>query len=110
MKILRGQKGEAKAVKYLKKKGYTICERNFRSRFGEIDIIAEKDGVTAFVEVKTRTDNSYGTGLDAITHEKMRRLRKTAELYIVKQEQEIPCRFDVISIDKDEITHIENAF
>lgn len=109
MKLPFGQSGEKKAAKYLQKKGYSILERNFRSRFGEIDIIAEKDGVTVFVEVKTRSTEAYGKGFESVRPDKQGKLIKTAQHYM-SVNGECPARFDVVSIDENEITHIEDAF
>ena len=104
-----GQSGEKKAAEYLKKKGYTIAETNYRCKFGEIDIIAIKDGVTVFVEVKTRTSKPYGRGYESVNEKKQQKLILTAQNYF-REKGESQARFDVISIDSKEITHIENAF
>lgn len=105
-----GRTGEQKAAQFLKKKRYTIRETNYRSRFGEIDIIAEKEGVVVFVEVKTRKTGTFGAGLESVTRSKQQKLLKTAQFYTVEQNLQCVCRFDVISIDGSTITHIENAF
>lgn len=80
-----GALGEAFAVTYLRKQGYQILERNFRTRNGEIDIIAiDKKAnplVLAFIEVKTRMSTNFGTPLEAITYYKLEALRRTAEYY-----------------------------
>lgn len=81
-----GQKGEKLALEFLKKKGYKILQTNFHSRFGEIDIIAidnsnPKDPILAFIEVKTREDNQFGTPQEAITPWKIERMIKTAQYY-----------------------------
>ena len=106
----KGNKGENLAVKFLQEKGYKILTRNFRSHFGEIDIIAEKDGITIFVEVKFREGNSYGKPNEAVSNQKIKKIIKTANFWIAKIGEEIPCRFDVITISSDKIKHIENAF
>ena len=104
-----GDLGESIAVDYLINHGFTILERNFRIRGGEIDIIAletEKTGgeVLAFIEVKTRRSWQFGTPLEAITPWKLRALIKTAQFYKVKR-QNLPdlMRIDAIAIilDKD---------
>lgn len=110
MKKQTGDAGESQACDYLKKKGYTICQRNFRGRFGEVDIIAEKGNTLIFVEVKTRRTTGFGQGFEAVTRDKQQKLLKTAELYIVQKKHIGPARFDVISIDNGVVTHIENAF
>jgi putative endonuclease len=112
---LLGIKGEDLAVRFLKKKGYRILSRNYKTPLGEIDIIAEDGRTLVFVEVKTRTDNSYGLPFEAVNHRKREKLRKVA-LYYLKNclKKDAPSRFDVLSIqagsDKDEIEHIVDAF
>ncbi len=113
-----GRLGEDEAVKYLKKKGYIILERNFNVRGGEIDVIAKKDGYIVFVEVKTRSSEDYGGGLEAVNYTKQQRMTKAAQLYLMKYDG-IPARFDVIVVNghinekklkKVKIEHIVNAF
>ncbi len=110
-----GKYGEEVAVNYLKRRGYQIIKRNFRCSLGEIDIIAKKDGCLIFVEVKTRKEKEEMMPEDSINYGKEMRLKKIAELYINNYCQEdIECRFDVISImigkDKEKINLIEDAF
>ncbi len=76
-----GNRGEDIAARYLKDQGYKIIARNFRIRGGEIDIIAVDSDVLAFIEVKTRTSNQFGTGLEAIGYRKLKALIKTAQIY-----------------------------
>ena len=102
--------GESKAVRYLKKKGYKILERNYRCPFGEIDIIAEKDDVVVFCEVKTRTSVNYGLPNQAVDRERKRRYVNSAKFYFMKKEKTCTVRFDVIEILNGKINHIENAF
>lgn len=73
--------GEDKACEYLKKLGFKIIERNFRKGYGEIDIVATHKNTLVFVEVKTRTSNSFGSPLEAITYWKLKSLIKTAQYY-----------------------------
>lgn len=73
-----GIKGEELAVKFLKKKGYRIISRNFKSPIGEIDIIAEDLGTFVFVEVKTRSDESFGYPFEAVNYKKREKLRRVA--------------------------------
>lgn len=113
-----GGKGEKAAVKHLKKHGYKILQTNFLVRGGEIDIVAEKDGYTVFVEVKTRTSEQYGNALEAVGEVKQKRLLHAAQVYMMKNEV-ADVRFDVIGviceingnkIKVGEIQHIINAF
>lgn len=77
-----GNLGEEFAANVLISNGYQIIDRNFRTRFGEMDIIAKKNDCLHFIEVKTRTQNLYGRPCDSITEEKKRRIRKIAEVYM----------------------------
>ena len=113
-----GAIGEHKASLYLKNHGYKILERNFFAKTGEIDIIAQKDGIVAFVEVKTRMQEVYGKPAEAVNYYKQKNIIKTAQLYLMKCGFEKECRFDVIEVYlkknvfgyKAKINHIENAF
>lgn len=116
-----GVRGEDIAERYLSKKGYIIHKRNFISRFGEIDIIAEKDGFICFAEVKTRGENRIAAGREAITASKQQKLTKTAEYFLFCNANSVELnglqpRFDCIEIHVDkndkliEINHLENIF
>jgi putative endonuclease len=113
MKLL-GNKGEDFAVKHLKKKGYRIIRRNYKTPVGEIDIIAEDGGTLVFVEVKTRTDTTFGLPKEAVDHRKQVRIRNAALNYMSGLKRERPGRFDIISVyvkDKARvIDHLEDAF
>ena len=110
-----GKTGEEVAAEYLKKDGYKILEKNFRCRSGEIDIIAKKDSVVAFIEVKTRKSTLYGEPEESIDFLKVKRIRKSANYFICfKNLGDFDFSFDVISIKlvsgKFKIKHIRNAF
>lgn len=108
-----GARYEEMAAEYLQGKGYTILERNFRSREGEIDIIARMDGVTVYCEVKYRSGGQCGDPLEAVDRRKQQRIGRTALYHRFKSRipEDTPCRFDVIGIYGDgRIRHIENAF
>lgn len=110
MKFFKGRKGEDLALEYLEKNGFVIIEKNFRSRFGEIDLIV-KDGQTiVFVEVKYRLSENYGSPKEAVTNEKIKKIIRTAQYFITKNNFNSLYRFDVVSIYKDKIEHIKNAF
>ena len=114
-----GQQGEAIAVSYLIDKGYKILDRNYRNSIGEIDIIAKKDGILVFVEVKARDSihANYFLPEQSITPHKQAKLRKLGEMYINghKYDDKQEWQIDVISISLDKstqkarINHIENA-
>jgi len=96
----KGAIGEKFAVDYLEKRGYWIRERNFRTREGEIDIIAEKDGTLVFVEVRTKTSRRFGTAEESITERKKKRLIALAEAYLSNcDEQPSSCRIDIVAIE-----------
>ncbi len=112
-----GEKGEEYTVKFLEKKKYKILERNYRKRYGEIDIIAENKNYIVFVEVKTRHKDSMTSAADAVNRQKQIRIIKTASLYLAENETEKFCRFDVceVYINSDnlklvDINYIEAAF
>ena len=106
-----GRVGEKKAAEFLKEKGYKILETNYKTYLGEIDIIAEDNGVVVFVEVKTRSNDGYGAPSEAVDKRKQDKYYKVATEYLVREKkQDSLCRFDVIEIEKGEINHIFDAF
>lgn len=108
-----GTEKENLAAEYLRKKGYFIIEKNYRVRQGEIDLIVRDGACIVFVEVKYRADSRSGDALEAVTGAKIRQISKTALFYLTQKKISIdntPIRFDVIGINGDIITHIENAF
>lgn len=94
-----GDLGERYAIWLLRKNGYRIIDRNFHSRFGEIDIVAIKDSVLVYVEVKTRWSRKYGLPEEAVTPRKLKRIIKTGDYYRSTHEG-LPrkTRVDVIAI------------
>ena len=98
-----GISGEDLACAELRRRGYAIVERRYRTRLGEIDIIA-KDGLTiVFVEVKARMTQEFGGAAAAMTGWKQRRIARMAADYLARQKlHDCPCRFDVVAIDFDE--------
>ena len=108
---LVGRRGEAQAADYLRRRGYRIIEAGYRSRYGEIDLIAEKRGIVDIVEVKTRSGDRFAQALEAVDGPKRRRIRLTALQWLAQQEREPQLRFDVIEVyPGGKINHIENAF
>ena len=112
-----GTFGEDAACEYLEDNDYEILERNFSLKTGEIDIIAEKNGCTVFVEVKTRKKNLYGEPSEAVNWKKREHIQRTALLYLNSLDVEM--RFDIIevfykssgnSFMVSKINHIRNAF
>lgn len=110
-KKILGAVGEKSAVNFLKKQGYKILEKNFKTRVGEIDIIAKDGEEIVFVEVKTRTSDNFGEPSEAVNHKKQEKYHYVAEQYLLKKGlQEAICRFDVIEVKSEQINHIKSAF
>ena len=110
-----GHKGEDMAADYLQKEGYCILERNWTNKGRkEIDIIATKDDVIVFVEVKTRKVGSITTPISAVDVRKQHRIILAADSYLKAYRIDSRCRFDIISIiyndEASKIEHIEDAF
>lgn len=110
----KGKAGEDIAKNYLQKNGYEILDTNFHySRYGEIDIIACKKDTISFVEVKYRTKNTFGEGLEAITKSKLEKIHLSAKYYLsITKKKFKNYQIDAISIlknkDEEKITHIKN--
>ena len=110
-KKLLGNTGEKRVEKYLKKQGCKILKRNYRTPFGEADLIAKDKDEIAFVEVKTRVGDSYGDPKDAVGVDKQRRYYQIAKFYSLEIEEEPNARFDVAEVDENgNINYIKNAF
>ncbi len=115
---LIGRWGEAVAAEYLRKKGYKIVSTGYRTRFGEIDLIAENRKALVFVEVKTRKNDLFAEARDYVGCTKQSKLIATANMYLAGHETKKTVRFDVIEVyapdgvDTAEptINHIEDAF
>lgn len=106
-----GAEGERAARAYLERAGARILETNFRRATGEIDIIARKDGVLLFVEVKRRATLRYGRPAEAVNRAKQLHILRTALVYLQERGlEDAPVRFDVVEVLPGEIRHIENAF
>jgi putative endonuclease len=95
-----GKLGEDLACAELARRGYSILARRYRTRFGEIDIIARDNDVTVFIEVKARQGDEFGDGAEAVTGWKQRRITQMAVDYLSRHHlHDRPCRFDVIVVD-----------
>ncbi len=113
-----GQWGEAVVAEDLERRGWRVRARNFRCRMGELDIVAEKGGYLAFVEVKLRKDDRFAPARAFVTAEKQRKLRTAAEFYLQRHRTELQPRFDVAEVyapegertSRPQIEYIENAF
>ncbi|MCP4523972.1 MAG: YraN family protein [Candidatus Gracilibacteria bacterium] len=111
---LKGDIGEVVAIKYLQKNGYQIKDTNYKfGRFGEIDVIALKDGIFYFIEVKFRSNNMYGSGEESITKSKLYKLEKSIYAYCMKNRVNLEnISFDVIIVTKGQtsfrVKHYKN--
>ena len=106
-----GRAGEVKAAEFLKKKGYKIIKTNYKTCFGEIDLIAQDNEYTVFIEVKTRTSEDYGLPSEAVDNRKVEKYYKVATEYLQRNKKtDSPCRFDVVEIENGQINHIIDAF
>ena len=111
----RGQSGEDTAARYLIGLGYAILERNFKTRFGEVDIVARDGVTTVYVEVKRRETPEHGSAAEYVSPSKMRKVVGAARIYAAKHGlSESPTRFDVIAIDviggNEQLRHHRGAF
>lgn len=108
-----GNSGEELVAKYIKKQRYKILQRNYNTPYGEIDIIAQLKDVTVFIEVKSRSDTTFGLGREAVTHTKQQHIIRSAQYYLVANKlYGSAVRFDVAEVDLNNgnITYIEDAF
>ena len=108
------EKGREVAANYLQNKGYKVIDRNFRCKLGEIDIVAGKDKVLVFVEVKTRRGVAYGLPCEAVTVSKLQHIQRAANVYALKNHlNNVQQRIDVIEVlcegEKAYIRHTENV-
>lgn len=103
---------EKAAGAYLETQGYQILEYNFRNRWGEIDIVAREGRCFVFVEVKYRKDGRAGSALEAVTFQKQKKISRVAAYYLLSHglSLEIPCRFDVVAVEGEQMRLIQNAF
>ena len=111
--IITGNTGEQLATKFLMEKGYQILEKNYRYKKAEIDIIARKDTILVFVEVKTRTHTLYGEPEEAVNQSKINLILSAAENFIEASNWLLDIRFDIIAVHYShpvKIVHIQDAF
>ncbi|WP_043317399.1 YraN family protein [Microbulbifer sp. HZ11] len=111
-----GTQMEAEAERFLIAAGLRIVQRNFRGRFGEIDLIARDGNMLVFVEVRFRRNRIFGGAGMSVDQRKQRKLLLTANSYLQLRKLDCPCRFDVISIEQEgpgkqlKLDWIQNAF
>ncbi|MFD2571491.1 YraN family protein [Spirosoma soli] len=109
-----GKQGEAEAVRYLQEKGYEVLARNYRYQHAEIDLVAKKGKLLIFVEVKTRSNLSYGNPEEFVSYTKAKLVMRAAEHYVFANDWFHDVRFDIIAItlagNEWRVKHIEDAF
>jgi len=94
----RGEAAESLAADFLQRRGLTVLERNYRCRFGEIDLVARSGELLVFVEVRARTSEAFGGAAGSITATKRRRLVAAARHYLATHRADRACRFDVVLV------------
>jgi len=115
-RISLGKSGEECACRELERRGYAILARRYRTRFGEIDIVARDGPTVVFVEVKARTSDRYGDAAEAVTLYKQSKVTAMAEDFLARRRlHNVPCRFDVVAITfaaggQLKVEVIQNAF
>ena len=116
MSTLNGVWGEIYAARYLRENGFLIRTANYRTRLGEIDIIAEENHELLFVEVKTRSEGMLAQPMESVDRNKQRRLTLAAQQYLKAEPAGVRTRFDVIEVylgaddELRDLRHIQDAF
>jgi putative endonuclease len=110
-----GQEAEDATVQFLRNSGYDIRARNFRCPYGEVDVVAEKEGTVCFVEVRMRSTAAWGDPSHTVSHSKQRKVVKAALRYLFQHDlSDRMIRFDVVSVvgrgARAQVEHIPNAF
>lgn len=107
----RGSFYEDICVEYLCDNGFTIIKRNYRCKLGEIDIIAKKDDIIRFIEVKFRGSGSYGSALEAVDFRKQRRIMRAASWFLNEYGlNDVQCSFDVMTVENNEARYYFNCY
>lgn len=109
-RIETGQKAESLAAAFLQAKGFTIIEKNFRAKVGEIDIVAKEGDEMVFVEVRARASRDFGGAAASVGGAKRRKLIKAASLWLQARNWDGACRFDVVAVDGGRLEHLPAAF
>ena len=107
----RGSFYEDVCVEYLCENGFTIIKRNYRCKLGEIDIVAMKDNIIRFIEVKFRSSGSYGSALEAVDFRKQRRIMRAASWFLNEYGlNDVQCSFDVMTVENNETRYYFNCY
>jgi putative endonuclease len=108
--LIKGNSAEQKACEFLENEQYTILERNYRYKKGEIDIIAKQQNTIVFVEVRFRTKSDYGFPEQTVSLSKIKLLWKTAENYVLDKDWKGNIRFDTIAMSETEFVHLQDVW
>ncbi len=106
----RGFAAESAAARFLEDFGYKILERNFRTKLGEVDLIAQDGDTVVFVEVRFRANDDFGPATASVDRRKRRKIIKAARLYAQSRSLDCPMRFDVMGFEGPQVTHLPGAF
>lgn len=111
-KRMIGSAYEDAAISYLQKKGYAILDRNYKNKFGEIDIIAKKNQLISFVEVKYRQDEKFGNAAEAVNVRKLQKIYRVSQIYLLEHKEYYNFQFeiDVLAITGNRIQLYENCY
>jgi putative endonuclease len=104
-----GKQGEDRALAHLTEQGLVLVERNFLCKGGELDLIMRHGQYLVFVEVRRRADRVHGGAAASITHYKLQRMVRAAQYYLLRHKTLPPCRFDVVAIDGDTLSWLQNV-
>lgn len=107
-----GNDAENKALAFLQDRGLKLLARNWKTRFGEIDLVMAEGGIVVFVEVRKRSRQDFGGARQSVGWQKRRRLIATARAYLAQRRESRPCRFDCVFIEgrEEKISWVRNAF
>nr|WP_315258529.1 YraN family protein [uncultured Duganella sp.] len=104
-----GRLGEERALAHLQAHGLTLLERNFLCKSGEIDLVMQEGPTLVFVEVRRRASAKFGGAVYSVTPAKQQRLFRAAQYYLLRHKIPPPCRFDLVAIDGEKLSWIQNA-
>ncbi|MEK0430075.1 MAG: hypothetical protein RL001_2602 [Pseudomonadota bacterium] len=108
MTVALGKQAEDRALAYLQRRGLRLIVRNYRCRFGEIDLVMQHAGLVVFVEVRQRSSARYGGAAASVGSVKQQRLWRTAEHYLMRCPDQPACRFDLVAIDGESLQWIQD--
>lgn len=109
--IATGSRNEELAASFLVRRGYVVVERNYKTKLGELDLVARQGTTLVFVEVRSRATDQFGSALEAVGWSKQRRVSRMAKMYLAARRPRFDeCRFDVVAITGDRIELVKDAW